>query len=323
MQGKALLEQSTRSSIYVGIDVCKDWLDVYFHPTGQKLRLPNNELGLRRLRREIGKLRIVRVVMEATAKYHRLAQRTLHAWGFPVAVVNPLRSRLFAEAMGALAKTDSIDARLLALLAERLQPDETPPLAEDLENLQELVRARQSAVIDRTALLNQHGDAQTAFLRTELARRIKAVETHIARLDDEIARRIANSPLMARRHDILLSIPGVGPVTAATLIVCLHEIGSCSAKQASLLAGLAPIACDSGDKTGQRHIKGGRAHVRTAIYMAALTAANHNPDLAAFYKRLRTNGKEPKLALTAVMRKIVVLANTLITENRTWQPVRP
>ena len=321
MQGKALPTPGAQAQIYIGVDVCKDWLDVYFHPLGKKLRVSNDRLGLAQLRRACNGLHIVRVAMEATGKYHRLAHRTMHAWGLSVAVVNPLRARLFAEALGALAKTDRIDARMLALLAERLTPDETPPPAETLEALQELVRARQSAVADRTALLNQREESRIAFLRAELARRIKALETHIARMDDEIASRITADSVLARRREILLSIPGVGPVAAATLLVGLHEIGSCSAKQASMLAGLAPIACDSGDKTGQRHIRGGRAHVRSGIYMAAVAASRCNPSLAIFYKRLRAAGKRAKVALTAVMRKLVVLANVLIKEDRTWRPI--
>jgi len=321
MQGKASPTSSAHAQIYIGVDVCKDGLDIYFHPLGKKLRVSNDRLGLTQLRRACKGLHIVRVAMEATGKYHRLAHRTMYAWGLTVAVVNPLRARLFAEALGALAKTDTIDARMLALLAERLAPDETPPPAEPLEALQELVRARQSAMADRTALLNQRGEARIAFLRAELARRIKAAETYIARLDEEIAARIAAEPILARRREILLSIPGVGPVAAAVLLVCLHEIGSCSAKQAALLAGLAPIACDSGDKTGQRHIRGGRAHVRSGIYMAAVAAARCNPSLATFYKRLRDAGKAAKVALTAVMRKLVVLANVLVKEDRTWRPI--
>ena len=160
-----------------------------------------------------------------------------------------------------------------------------------------------------------------AFLRAELVRRIKTIDTHIAHLDEAIASRIAADPLLARRHAILLSIPGIGAVTAAALLIGLHEIGSCTAKQAAMLAGLAPVACDSGDRSGQRHIRGGRAQVRTGIYMAALTAARVNPNLATFYKRLRTAGKPAKVALTAVMRKLVVLANTLIKEDRTWRPI--
>lgn len=323
MQGKALPDQSAQAPVYVGVDVCKDWLDVYFHPIGKTLRLPNNRDGLKRLKRACEGLAIARVVMEATGKYHRQAHRGLHAAALPVAVVNPLRSRLFAEAFGALAKTDRIDARMLALFGERLDPAVTPPVSEATEELQELVRARQAAVADRTALSNQRGEARTAFLRAEIARRIASAERHIARLDEEIARRIEANEALTTRYRILLSIKGVGPVTAVTLLACIAELGACSKKGAAMLTGLAPLACDSGDKSEQRRIRGGRPHVRTALYMAAVSAARANPDLAAFYKRLREKGKAAKVAITAVMRKLVVIANALIKENRHWQPARP
>lgn len=323
MQGKALPDRSAQAPVYVGVDVCKDWLDVYFHPIAKTLRVANDRNGSKRLKRECESLAVARVVMEATGKYHRLAHRSLHAAGLPVAVVNPLRSRLFAEALGALAKTDQIDARILAVMGERLDPAARPPTTEAMEELQELVRARQSAVAEKTALSNQRGEARTVFLRKELKQLMTKLEDHIASLDKEIARRIEGDEALAARYRILLSIKGIGPVVATTLLVCLEEIGACSKKGVAMLAGLAPFACDSGGKSGQRCIRGGRAHVRSALYMAAIAAARSNPDLAAFYKRLREKGKAAKVAITAVMRKLVVIANALIKENRNWQPARP
>jgi len=323
MQGKSLRERSAESVVYVGIDVCKDWLDVHLHPLGRRLRVANSRDGLKRLKRELSGLAVKLVVMEATAKFHRQAHRTLHAAGLPVAIVNPLRSRLFAEAMGALAKTDAVDARLLAILGESLAPAAKPPAPEHLEALGELVAARQAACAEATALAHRLGASATAFLKAELKRRLASLKRHIARLEAEIARRIASDPHLARRYAIVTSIPGIGPVAAAMLIVGLSELGMCSNKAAALLAGLAPIAADSGERTGERHIKGGRASVRTVLYMAALTASRCNRDLAIFYQRLRAAGKKPKVALTAAMRKLVVLANTLITQDRLWQPKPP
>ena len=323
MQGKNLPERSAASRAYIGLDACKAWLDIHIHPVGRTLRVANTGAGLKRLRRVVADHDVALAVIEATAKYHRLAHRTLHGWGLAVAVVNPLRPRLFAEASGTLAKTDRMDARMLAMFAQSLEPPATPPVPELVEELQELVRARQAATADATALANRRGASQVAYLKRELARRIKSVRSHIARLDAEIERRIADDPALARRYQILRSIPSIGPVAAATLAVCLVELGRLSNKAIALLVGLAPIACDSGDKTGQRHIKGGRAHLRPPAYMAALTASRINPDLAAVYRRLRDNGKVAKVALIAVMRKLVVLANALIREDRLWQPTRP
>ena len=320
MQGKVLPNRSATMEVYVGIDVCKDRLDIYLHPLGQSLRVANAKVGLRALKRQLAPVTVVRIVMEATGKYHRQAFRTLSAAGFAVCVINPLRARLFAEARGTLAKTDAIDARILAILGESLMPEARAPAPESLEALQELVHARAAATAEATALINRSKASATAFLKAELRRRIRALEGHIARLEAEIARHIAADPLLARRYAILQSIPGIGKVAASTLIVDLAEIGHASRRAVALLAGLAPIACDSGDTSGQRHIKGGRAIVRQALYMAAVAAARCNPDLAAFYNRLRAAGKKAKVALTAVMRKLLTLANTLIKEDRLWLP---
>ena len=323
MQGKIMSEQSTARPVYVGVDVCKERLDVYVHPTGQRLSVANSRDGLKQLTRALAGLDVALVVMEATAKYHRLAQRTLAQAGFPVAVVNPLRARLFAEAAGALAKTDRIDARMLAVMGAALDPQARPPAPVEMEALQELVRARSAATRDLTGLKNRRAAAQTTFLKAELRRQIDNLERSIARLAAEVERRIADDPALDRRRQILLSIPGIGPGVTAVLLADCAELGALSPKAAGLLAGLAPIARDTGDTTGQRHIKGGRKSVRNALYMAALSAARSNPPLNTFHQRLRAHGKKPKVALTAVMRKLIVLANTLIKEDRKWQPNSP
>lgn len=327
MQGKMMPEQTAHAPVYVGVDVCKDRLDVYLHPIGRRLCVANDREGLRRLKQALKGLDVALVVMEATGKYHRRARRTLSAAGFAVAVVNPLRARLFAESIGALAKTDAVDAMALAVMGAALAPQgklrTDPPAPEALEALAELVRARNAATAERTALINRLAASRDAFLRAELRRRIKAADTHVARLAAEIQKRIAADPGLARRFAILVSIPGFGPAVAAELLVDLAELGAISGKAATSLAGLAPWPEDSGDKTGPRHIKGGRAHARRALYWAALSAARCNHDLSAFYKRLTGAGKKTKVALVAVMRKLIVLANTLLKENRLWTPHRP
>jgi len=323
MQGKEPPERDAMSPVYAGIDVCKDWLDVYVHPSGVRLRVRNDRAGLKRVKAELAGLPVVRVVMEATGKHHRAAQRTLHAAGLSVAVVNPLRARLFCQAAGLLAKTDAIDARGLALMGAALEPAQTAPEPEALSDLRELVNARSAATAERTALVNRRTAAVSAFLKAELKRRIAACQTHIKRLDAQIAARIAANPELARRKAIVLSIPGVGPVTAAIWLTGLSELGACSPKQIASLAGLAPIARDSGNSSGQRSIRGGRQPVRNAAYMAALSASRYNPDLAAFAQRLKAKGKRPKVVLVAVMRKLIILANTLVAQNRSWSPIAP
>jgi len=323
MQGKDTPEQGTGVNVYVGIDVSKTSLDVYLHPVGQVVRVANTKPGLKQLNRLLAPHTVALIAIEATGKWHRCAHRTLHAAGFPVAIVNPYRSRKLADALGQLAKTDKIDAAMLALFAESLNPKATPPPARLLTDLQELVCARQKAVDEQTALSNRLGVAETAFLRRELKRRLKAVRGHIERLEAECKRLVMNDAGLARRFEILSSIKGIGDVVATTLVACLTELGVLDGKAIAALAGVAPMNRDSGEMRGQRRIKGGRGHVRKPLRMAALSAIRYNPALKAFYRRLRDNGKMSKIAITAVMRKLVVLANTLILQDRLWQPEAP
>jgi transposase len=320
MQGKVSPEPNAQARVYVGIDTCKAWLDVYVHPIGLAFRVPNSREGLKQLKRRLAGLVVVLIVMEATAKLHREAQRNLTDSGYAVAVVNPLRSRLFAEALGQLAKTDKVDARMLAMMGAMIEPKAKPPAPEAIEIFQELVRGRDTFVRERTALLNQLGDARGTFLKQQIRRQIRTIEAAIERIEKEVERIVKADQGLARRYQILLSIKGVGPITAVTVLANFPEIGTCNAKQTAMLAGLAPIANDSGDRTGARRIKGGREELRTGIYMAAVAAASSNPALKAFYDRLVAAGKLPKVALTAVMRKLIVLANTLIREDRLWEP---
>jgi transposase len=318
MQGKAHVD--AMAAVYVGIDVCKAQLDIYLYPIGERFTVANDAGGWRCLRRRLADLTVAVAVIEATSKYHRAVHRHLDAVGIRVAVVNPLRARLFAEACGALAKTDAIDARMLALMGAQLDPAGTPPISPAAEATDELVRARSAAVDERVALTNRHDITATPFLRAELTRRIRALDTHIRRLETQISRLIAADPDMAARHAILRSIPGIGPVNAATLCAGLNELGRIDGKQVAALVGLAPFASDSGPRRGHRHIRGGRAHLRRSLYMAALSAIRFNPDLKRFHTNLVRNGKPPKVAITAVMRKLLVLANALVTQKRTWTP---
>ena len=320
MQGKVSLEDSAAVRVYVGIDVCKDWLDVHVHPTGQAFRVPNTREGLKQLKRRLAGLHVGLIVMEATGKLHREAFRNLHDSGFPVAVINPRRSRLFAQAIGQLAKTDKVDARMLALMGAMLEPKAKAPPPEALESFQEMVHGRDALVAQRTAFLNQLGDANVACPQA----RDEAADCGVGALHRARSRRRSGawSPptrQLARRFAILTSIKGVGPATAWAILANFPELGSCSAKQTAMIAGLAPLADDSGDRQGQRRIRGGRDDLRSGIYMAAVSAKSSNPGLKAFYERLVATGKLPKVALTAVMRKLIILANTLIREDRMWE----
>jgi len=319
MQGK-VSKAKAEPAVYVGIDVSKAWLDIYLHPIGHAFRVPNNKDGLRKLRRELAGRTVSLVVLEATGKLHRPAHRSLDAAGLPVAVVNPYRSRKLADAFGELAKTDSIDARMLALYGELIGPRPSAVPCKALAELQELTLARQAAKAERTALANRLGAAESAIVKRILKRQLAQAERSIAALEAAMAALIGKDAELKRRYDILISIKGVGPVAAAMLVACMSELGQLNRQGAALLAGVAPLNCDSGERRGQRHIRGGRGHVRSVLYMAALSAVRCNASFRTFHQRLRAAGKKPKVALVAVMRKLVILANTLLRENRLWEP---
>ena len=329
MQGKELSEHQTATAAdcSVGIDVGKSWLDAHILPADDHLRVANTATGIRQLKRWLMHTRAVPIsapiAVEATGKWHRALHRSLAAAGLRVAVVDPYRVRMFARAYGILAKTDRLDARVLAMFAALIDTPARAPAPIAVEDLQELVRARASAVAEKTALKNQRGAAQTAFLRRHLTRRIARLDKDIDCLETEIERRVANEPGLAQRHRILTSILGVGSVTANTLLACMSELGNASAKQITLLAGLAPIPDDSGERRGYRRIRGGRQIVRNMLYLAALSAARYNSALRTFYQRLVDDGKNKKLALIAVARKLLILANALIADNRIWTPEPP
>ena len=323
MQGKEPSERDTNAQFNVGIDVSKCWLDVHVLPSGEILRVPNTPEGIRRLKRRLLRFDLALVVIEATGKWHRLLHQSLFASAIPVAVVDPYRVRMFARAQGILAKTDRLDARVLAQFAAVMAPAVRAPAPEVMQELAELVRARDSAVAEETALKNQLSAATGRFLKRQLERRIGRISKDIAALGQEIHRRIKADKALARRYLILTSITGFGPVVAPTLIACLAELGACGRRQIGMLAGVAPVADESGERKGIRVIWGGRPAVRRCLYLAALAAARHNPEMKAFFLRLTASGKPAKLAIIAVARKLVVLANTLIADNRPYAPQAP
>jgi len=323
MQGKELSEQVPSAEAYIGIDVCKSHLDIHVHPSNLAYRVSNDRRGVDAMLRQLANSRIALVVVEATGKWHRLAHRRLHEAGHDVAVVNPYRSRKLADAMGHLAKTDAIDARTLALFAQALRPRVTPPPPVAVESLREMVVARRAAVAELTALNNRIKTTEHRLVARQQRARIAMLQRHIEALGTAIADAVKADTALAGLFRIITSIPGLGPVAATTMIAELTELGACSRTQIAALLGVAPMNRDSGLLRGRRIIKGGRAPLRAVLYMAAIAAIRSNPDIKAFYKRLRGKGKEAKLALTAVMRKLVILANTLVKENRTWTPIAP
>jgi len=302
----------------IGIDISKATLDCHAHPAGIDRQFVNDAKGRKALAKWLTQWPIERIAYEATATYHRALEAALADW--PCVKLNPERARRFAQATGTLAKTDRIDAMLLARMAAALQPPVRPANSREQVRLAELVNARDGLVRDRTALKNRDKNLTIAILKRQCRQRLDQIARHIEALDTEIARIIAANAELARRHEILTSIDGLGALTANQLIATMPELGALENKQAASLAGLAPVARQSGQWKGKSFIRGGRANVRKALYMPALVAARFNPDLKAKYQQLIAAGKPPKVAITAVMRKLVVTANALLKANRTWQP---
>lgn len=261
-----------------------------------------------------------RIVFEPTGPYHGALERALARANLPVVKVNPRQARRFAEATGKLAKTDRMDATLLARMGALLQLEARPVHGEVIAELKQLHIAREALVKDRTAAKNRGKAISLAVLKRQNAERLKHIEQQIAAVEAEIECRIKDCPELAARFVILTSIPGVARLTAFVLLIEMPELGTMEAGQAASLSGLAPVARQSGRWTGKAFIRGGRANVRQALYMPALVAMRFNPDLKAKYTQLVGAGKPAKVAITAIMRKLVVMANALLKAGRPWMP---
>ena len=306
----------------IGVDVSKDHLDAHRWPEGDALRVTNDARGHRRLIRWIGPGAEL-VVFEPTSRYHRAFEAALAGAELPFARLHPTRARRFAEAAGLLAKTDRVDAGMLARMGALLEPAPEAPPSPVQAALAELERARAGLQRDRLAASNRAGQATHALVRRQAQRAARAAERAVAEIDAAIAAAIAADPGLARKAAILVSIPGISAVSAALLLAEMPEIGTLEAGEAASLAGLAPMTRESGRWRGKARIRGGRAALRKGLFMPALAAARCNPDLKAVHDRHRAAGKPAKLALTAVMRKLLLLANALVRDNRTWTTGKP
>jgi len=322
IQGKDSTDSTTA---YAGIDVCKAWLDIHLlaGEREEAFRVANTPAGIAELLGRLAGVTVSRAALEATGRMHHAVWQALHGAGIPVVELNPYRARKFADALGLLAKTDAIDARLLAMTAAALNLAPSPPRSPKSLRIKELQSLRRNLVGRRVALLNQLAAATDALARRLLEAEKRVVERHTARLEAELLAMIEADPELARTHAILISIPGIASVSAIAIIADLPEIGTASEKEIAALAGVAPMNWDSGMMRRRRRIKGGRAPLRAALHMAALTAARANPALGAFRQRLLDAGKHPSAARTAVLRKLIVLANALVRDNRLWTPQRP
>ena len=304
---------------YIGIDVSKATLDVASLPDGESWTVTNDDQGLAELTPRLVALAPVLIVLEATGGFEMLAAITLAKAGLPIAVVNPRQVRDFAKAMGQLAKTDALDAGMLADFAQRVRPVPRPLPDDAAQLLDSLLTRRRQIVEMLTAEKNRLGFARGPVKR-DISQHIKWLEKRLADVDGDLQDAVAASPLYQAKSDLLRSVPGVGPVTALTLLATLPELGQLSRHQIAALVGVAPMNRDSGTMRGKRMVWGGRAPVRAVLYMAALVGLKHNPVLRAFYERLRAAGKPFKVAATACMRKLLTILNAMLHQNRRWDP---
>jgi transposase len=304
--------------LFVGIDVAKHRLDVAVMPSAQVKSFAHNHEGLQQLADHVRSLRPALIVLEATGGYHRTVLSNLCAEALPAVAVNPRQVRNFAKATGTLAKTDRIDALLIARFAEAVRPEVRPLKDEQVQQLQALITRRRQLIEMLTAEQNRLDTAHPATQR-DLRSHIHILQRRLKRIDDDLGDLIQKTPSWQNKNSLLQSMPGVGPVMARTLLAELPELGSLNRRQIAALVGVAPFNRDSGLFRGRRAIWGGRAHIRAVLYMCARTAARFNPVIRAFYRRLRESGKPFKVAITACMRKILIILNTMIKNNEPWK----
>jgi transposase len=303
---------------FIGIDVSKQWLDVASSRERETRRFTNDGVGQEQLSAWLLSLGPELIVMEATGGFETRAATTLAASGLVLAVVNPRHVRDFARAFGILAKTDRIDASVLAAFAEKVHPPVRPLPDEDRRELIDLVDRRRQLVTMRAEEKTRLSQA-TASARQDIKEHIDWLNERLRRLDIDLTAKLRSSSVWKAKEEILISVPGVGRITVATLLARLPELGALNRRAIAALTGLAPFARDSGQYRGHRMIWGGRADVRSVLYMAAVSAARINPVIRSFYLRLKQAGKPSKVALTACMRKLLTILNTMLRNNQPWQ----
>lgn len=305
---------------YVGVDVSKPTLDLFVPTKSLSLSFPNDLAGFKKIRKKFKKLKMdsCRFVMEASGGYEQAAFDHLSEAGFEVSIVNPKRVRDFARAKGILAKTDQIDAQVLASFAEAFQPRITEPKSTDQKSLASLVSRRRTVVKTINAEKNRLLRTSSAEISEMIEEHLKFLKGSLKRLNKTIQALLKSSPELSTKAEVLQSIPGVGETTTALLLGELPEVGKLTGREISALVGVAPFNKDSGGFQGRRRIWGGRKEVRSGLFMAAFVASQRNKVLKSFYQRLRERGKSHKLALTAVSRKLIVISNAMIKHSECW-----
>ena len=305
---------------FVGIDVSKAKLDVCAHASGASFTVENNEAGLQQLCERLATMGPELVVLEASGGYERLCAAALAHAGLPVALVNARQVRAFAQATGVLAKTDRLDARVLAHFAAAVRPALRPLPDAQNQVLDELLSRRRQIVAALVAEKNRLALARASLVKRTVREAVRTYERMLDLIDHELDGLIQASPLWREKEDLLRSFKGIGPVSARTFLADLPELGTLNRKQIASLAGLAPIARESGAWRGRRSIFGGRGQVRAVLYMATVCAIKTNTVIRGFYHRLREAGKPAKVAIVACMRKILTILNAMMRNRTRWQP---
>lgn len=307
-------------ALYIGIDVSKANLDIDAYPRAHRTRFSNDETGRRQLVNELKNLQPKLVVLEATGGLESPIASELAIAGLAVAVINPRQARDFAKAIGVLAKTDQVDALVLARFAEAIKPEVRALKDSEVMALDSVLTRRRQLVDMITAESNRYAQAPGKIAK-QIAKHLSWLNKRLKEADDDLDDAIRQSPLWQAKAHLMMSIPGVGRVTATTLLAALPELGQLSRREISALVGVCPFNRDSGGHRGRRVIWGGRASVRTVLYMAALAASRHNPMIKAFYQKLLAAGKMKKVALVACMRKLLVILNAMVKSNTPWRSV--
>lgn len=307
------------SPVYIGIDVAKAHLDLAVRPSDERWSSSVEEPDLSQLVTRLQALSPTLIVLEATGGYEVPVVSALAAVGLPVVVVNPRQVRDFAKALGILAKTDAIDAGVLALFGERVQPAIRPLPDPALEALSALVARRRQLVEMLVAERHRRSQMRDQAVRRGIAQHIRWLERRLTQTTRDIGRLLETTPAWRVKDNLLQSTPGVGPNTAAVLIAELPELGHLTRQKIASLVGVAPFACDSGTLRGARHIWGGRVGVRGALYMAALVATRHNPVIRTYYQHLLNKGKRKKVALVAAMHKLLTILNAMVKHQQSWR----
>jgi transposase len=305
---------------FVGIDVAKKHLDIHVLPTGASFTVSRDATGLDELLARLRPLQPTLIVLEATGGYETVVLATLGGAGLPVLAVNPRQIRDFARACGRLAKTDRLDAAIIALFAERIRPELRPQPDAATQALGELAARRRQIVEMISAESRRRQQAATKRVQNNIDIHVDWLQKELSSLDDELDTTIRDSAVWSSSKKLLISVPGVGKTVAHTLIADLPELGTLDRREIAALAGVAPFNHDSGSHRGSRSIRGGRAVVRAKLYMAAWVATRCNPVIKLFYERLIAAGKQRKVALVACMRKLLTILNALIRDQKPWQP---